>query len=315
MLDQKSLEIAYKYPFSQEAKEVIKSLDSSRLESKYLELGKKRVEEALSKGYVEFGEANSEELKLSYLISYVYARMIVSAIGPVASSIFATAEAKRVARALSLEKDDFLIYIASELGIKASLDKGSGFFLIPFYSYLEVMPKSDEYRLIHQKLSNGIVYLERYKFIRILENASRRAIIAGLPIPKKDLPKEALDVAKEIKMPEAKQEAKIGKEESGRYAWIEKLLAHPLPDFRHRVVNLVLAPYFANIKKLSEEDAVKVILQYIERCKEVNPDTRVGEAYITYQVKYAKRKGLKPLSLEKAKELLGSVINFDELMK
>jgi len=51
----------------------------------------------------------------------------------------------------------------------------------------------------------------------------------------------------------------------------------------------------------------------LKNVKELNPNTRVGESYIAYQVRYAKRKGLKPLSLNRAKELLGGIINFDEL--
>ncbi|MGC8888709.1 MAG: DNA primase noncatalytic subunit PriX [Candidatus Micrarchaeia archaeon] len=310
MLDPQKLEFAYKYPFSEEAKEVIKGLNISTIEKKYLELGRLRVEEAFAKGVVEFSEASSEELRLSYLISYVYARMIASALGSIAVSKFASAEAKRAATALSFDKTDSVLRLASELGIKASMQ--GELFQVPFHLYLEASPKGDEYKLIHQKLGNGIVYLERYKFVHLLENASRKAILQGLPIPRRDLPKEVIEASTGIKAPV--EEIKSKGEAKGKYAWIEKLLAHPLPDFRHRVVNLILAPYFTNVKGLSEDEATRYILQYIERCKEVNPNTRVGEPYIAYQVRYAKRKGLRPLSLEKAKELLGGIINFEELV-
>jgi len=305
------LDLAYKYPFSNEAKEVVKSHESTRIDPRYLELGRLRVNEAITKGVIEFSEASGDELKLDYVISYVYARMIASAISIAAVERYVSAEAKRSAQALSSEKTENIIYIANELGIKVEQD--GELFAMPFTVYLLNMPKNDEYRLIHQKLSNGIVYLERYKLIRILENAFTKAIHVGMPIPKENLPREVIEVSKTIRMPveEIKIKAKKGVDE--RYAWIEKLLSHPLPDFRHRVVNLILAPYFANVRGLSEEEATKIITQYIEKCKEINPNTRVGESYIAYQVRYAKRKGLKPLSLNKAKELLGGIINFDEL--
>ncbi len=57
-----------------------------------------------------------------------------------------------------------------------------------------------------------------------------------------------------------------------------------------------------------------MISNYIDRCKELNPDTKVSEPYIRYQVKYAKEKGMKPLSLVKAKELLSDLIDFDNMM-
>ncbi|MFP3215040.1 MAG: DNA primase noncatalytic subunit PriX [Candidatus Micrarchaeota archaeon] len=305
------LELAYKYPFSNEAKEVVKSHESSKIDPRYLELGRLRVNEAITKGVIEFSEASNDELKLDYVISYVYARMIASAISIAAVEKYVSAEAKRSAQALSSEKTENIIHIANELGI--TVEENGELFAMPFTIYLLNMPKSDEYRLIHQKLSNGIVYLERYKLIRILETAFTKAIHVGMPIPKENLPKEVIEVSKTIKVPVEEIKIKTKKSVDGRYAWIEKLLAHPLPDFRHRVVNLILAPYFANVRGLNEEEATKIITQYIEKCKELNPNTRVGESYIAYQVRYAKRKGLKPLSLNKAKELLGGIINFDEL--
>ncbi|MGC8699521.1 MAG: DNA primase noncatalytic subunit PriX [Candidatus Micrarchaeia archaeon] len=309
-MQNEALEIAYKYPFSEEAKEIVKELPSAnRIEEKYLELGKLRLEEALSKGVIEFSEASSEELKINYIVSYVYARMLASALGQAATSKFSLAEARRVANALSSESTENIRHIGMELGMK--IEQNGDLFAIPFGPYLENAPKNDEYLLIHQRLRNGIVYIERYKLIGVLENASRKAIMQGLPIPRNNLPKEVIEFSKGIKAPA--EGIRVRPDTKGRYAWIEKLLAHPLPDFRHRVVNLILAPYFANVKGMSEDEAVKVISQYIDRCKEINPNTRVSEPYIAYQVRYAKAKGLKPLSIEKAKEMLAGIINFDEL--
>ena len=57
--------------------------------------------------------------------------------------------------------------------------------------------------------------------------------------------------------------------------------------------------------------------ELLDRIKEleckgyINPDTKINEQYIMYQCRYAKSKGLKPLSLVKARELLAGMINFD----
>ena len=116
-----------------------------------------------------------------------------------------------------------------------------------------------------------------------------------------------IDAAKGVKLPERRLALDL---KGGAYAWIEKLLATPIVDVRHRSVNLILAPYFTNVKGLDEEEATKAVMEYIERCKAVNPNTRINEAYIRYQCKYAKNRGLKPLSLVKARELLADVIEF-----
>jgi len=77
---------------------------------------------------------------------------------------------------------------------------------------------------------------------------------------------------------------------------------------RHRTVNLILAPYLVNTKQLEVEQAARIISDYIERCKQIDPNTKINERYIEYQCSYAKRRGLRPLSHERAKELLGSAV-------
>jgi hypothetical protein len=41
--------------------------------------------------------------------------------------------------------------------------------------------------------------------------------------------------------------------------WIEKLLQTPTADYRKNAVNLILAPYLINVKKLSYDDALNII--------------------------------------------------------
>ena len=95
--------------------------------------------------------------------------------------------------------------------------------------------------------------------------------------------------------------------------WVEKLLATPIADIRHRTVNLILAPYLVNTKGMSVDQATKIICEYIERCKLLDPATRVNERYVRYQCDYAKKRGLKVLSLDRAKELLGSALDINVL--
>jgi hypothetical protein len=77
-------------------------------------------------------------------------------------------------------------------------------------------------------------------------------------------------------------------------------------------VNLILAPYLVNTKGIDVEQAAKIIIEYIDRCRAIDPNTKINERYIEYQCDYAKKKGLRPLSLSRAKELLGEQINFED---
>lgn len=306
------LDFAYKYPFSSEAKGIVESLNSDKIEERYLLAGTVRVQEALRKGRIEFTEARSNELKLIYIVSYVYARMLVSAVAdktsePYLVSRYAAAEARRVAGALEKESERGLVNVGKQLGISV-LPSGDGSFDVPFYEYVNGMPNFKEYLLIHQKLSRGNVRVERSRLTRILEEAARRQILKNLPIAAKELPKEVIEGSKRIAPP--KRQLNIGRGSGKSSEWVEKLLGVPIPDFRHRVVNLILAPYFVNVKKYSEEQAVAAIMDYIQKCKQINPQTKITEQYVKYQCSYAKKRALRPYSLRKAKDLIGDVVDF-----
>jgi hypothetical protein len=48
--------------------------------------------------------------------------------------------------------------------------------------------------------------------------------------------------------------------------WIEKLLETPIYDYRKNAVNLILAPYLINIRKLSYENALNIIDNWLTEC-------------------------------------------------
>lgn len=310
-VNEAELEFAYRYPFSQEAKRVVASLNVDKIEQGYLDAGVSRVKQGLSEGKIPFTEQSRSEMKIKYTISYVYARMLISAIGGNAATSYvipkyAIAEAKRAGEAVDDDKRGNLERLAREFGIELSLE--NRVYVVPFYQYVMAEPKANrEYSLLHQQLDKGMVYLTKNKMIRLLEECAKKAILKGLPIERRYLPKEIIEASQKIPVPKPKIRQGIG---GAGFEWIEKLIEIPLPDFRHRAVNLILAPYFANVKNLTEEQAVAATMEYINKCKALNPQTDITESYVKYQVAYAKRRGLKPYSLARAKSLIGDAIDF-----
>ena len=304
------IDFAYKYPFSDEAKKIIgnEQIDPSNI--KYLDLGKIRVEEALGNGTGAYQNIEYEPIKKDFIISYVFARIIVSALrSRHFIEDYANAEARRCIDAMGGESSEKIIKLSQEVGINASLELHSGqeFFSIKFTDLL----KSSSLNLVNLKLHNGKVFLERYVFLKFFEGPVQKAIKKNLPIRQADIPAQAFKIARQIKVrpPETKEE----KAAPGQYAWIEKLLRIPIPDVRHRIVNLILAPYFVTVRKFSEEKAFTLISEYIERCKELEGNTKINDAYIRYQCRYAKEKKMRPLAFEKSKDLLKDVIDLEEL--
>ncbi len=311
-LDDSRLDIAYKYPFLKDSKELLLDLNPG-LEPRFLEQGRLRLEEAISSRRIRFHKVNLRELKYAYLISYVYARMLASALGQRGLLLrYIDAESRRSAEALGEEETEAVIRMAKALNSGISQDGNS--FSIGFEEYLRNAPSGSAFSLTSQELSGGRVRMEKRIAIGVLRRMMKREISNNLPIPRKELPREALEYANKVKVPHVRlPEAKP--DLTKRYAWIGRLLSTPIPDVRHRTVNLILAPYLVNVIGMPESDAAKVIVAYIERCKEIEPNTKVNQSYIMYQCKYAKSKGTKPLSFEKAIELLGGVVNTEELMK
>ena len=53
--------------------------------------------------------------------------------------------------------------------------------------------------------------------------------------------------------------------------YIEKLLEIRLTDYRKYSINLILAPYFVNILKLSDEESSSRIKEWVLKCNNVKP--------------------------------------------
>ena len=308
MYTEEQLDFAYRYPFSEEAKEVVKSLNQKSIERQHVLSGKARVEQALQNDRLEYKETGYGKTDL--ILSYVYARMLVSALRSSAVIIrYANAESRRAMEALELDSDGSIARLCRELGLR--MGKEGDRYRIRFAQYLEDMPDEDGFELPNQALSSGYVQLDRHRMIRVLGTAIRNSIAKGLPVKGESIPKAVSDYAKEIKIPI--KQAPFQPKGRGSVSWIDKLLQTPIPDCRHRTVNIILAPYLVNGKGMPVEKATETISNYIVLCKTVNPDTNITDRYIKYQCEYSKKHGLRPLSLKRARVEL-SAIDFNLLL-
>jgi hypothetical protein len=311
----KELDFAYKYPFSSEAKRIV-GRGESKINRKYLDMAAKHINNAIA-GSLTRKEINMDSIKLDYVMAYLYSRLLLSAVRrrDIIKG-YAIAEAKRSAEALLVSEDSDITRVAAELGIdlynpfpgiKGSSKRDE--FAVSLIDYINNIPRDQGFGLVNQKLSNGVILLNKTQLSRIMEMAIGAEISKGLPIKSADLPKEIIDYSKTLRFKTIEKEGRINAK--GSEIWIEKLLQTPIADVRHRTVNLILAPYLVNTKGIEVADAARMIVEYIEKCKLIDPNTKINERYIEYQCGYAKRKGLRPLSIGRAKELLGEQIDFE----
>lgn len=305
------LDFAYRYPFSRAAKEVV-AAQPNQIARKYLDRAKEHVDQAVNGG-LHYTDVRISYSKLDYVMTYLYSRMMISALKDRSLvRAYTRAEGRRSAEAAGAIGVGEVLKVFSELGLEVGRrfgsERGDGEeFAIRFEQYIKSAPRRHGYELVNQKLGGGAVVLSAEQVKGLLAEAVAKEMNKGLPIKVNELPDEVVEYCKSVKI-RIKSEESTKKKDGASEAWIEDLLKTPIPDVRHRTVNLILAPYLVNTKGLDVEQATKIIVEYIERCKEIEPNTKVNERYIAYQCDYAKKRGLKPLSRDKARELLqGSI--------
>ena len=87
------------------------------------------------------------------------------------------------------------------------------------------------------------------------------------------------------------------------YEWIDMLLETGIEDRRKEVIDLVLAPYLINIKKLSFEESKEILKDWLQKCDTVNKlDNSWNIKYrITKALQSAEKKRIGPMSRDKIK--------------
>jgi Primase X len=85
-------------------------------------------------------------------------------------------------------------------------------------------------------------------------------------------------------------------------SWREKLLQTPIGDYRKNAVSLILAPYLINIKKLSSDDAFKIIKEWSDKCNKIRRLDSKFDYIIKYALKSARGNGIPTMRLQTLRE-------------
>jgi hypothetical protein len=160
----------------------------------------------------------------------------------------------------------------------------------PFESYLEVateyeLTREPKWQLVNMRLREGFVYFSVNNIKDLFAALVQGLMISGMkslrsaPVPDfvRSLVEEFRPV---IPRPPSRERT--------QFDYIKRLLEHPITDGRHRVIWLILAPYFTTVRGMDEASATDAVLAYIG-------DTRYKQ-FIRYNVRRAMKSGLFPLS-------------------
>lgn len=181
---------AAKYPFLRESAEFaeknsagIEDLMSSPTYSDARNRGLQRVMDAIEAPRISDVSLLKDYDRLTEVLSYPYARMIVSCIDDrFLTKRYALAEAVHMNELLSKDPASITV-IANELEVRSTED-GPDHILMPFPDYLRYSCtlKAVEWKLINTDLRKGYVRLGKQKFDRLLQTAYQERIESELPL-------------------------------------------------------------------------------------------------------------------------------------
>ena len=149
--------------------------------------GIQRVEDAIEKSEVRYVSTITENERLMEVLSYPYARMIVSLINDrFLTKRYALAESVRMNKLLGDSPLATALEVSKELGVNSTMDDSR--LKMHFTDYLKFSTriKSPDWKLINHQIYGGYVFLPHEKFDRTLQNALQDKIESELPLPLSD---------------------------------------------------------------------------------------------------------------------------------
>lgn len=165
-------------------------------------------------------------------------------------------------------------------------------FVCPVMEYLSVstnyeLTRDPRWSLVNMRVHSGLVYFSLNDIQDFFAALVEGLMISGMRALKTASVQPFIhSLVDEFRSQIPRPSVPRGKQ----YDYIQRLLAHPITDGRHRVIWLILAPYFTTIKGLDETAATDAVLSYIG-------DTRYKQ-FVKSNVRRAIRAGLFPPSEE-----------------
>jgi hypothetical protein len=228
--------------------------------------------------------------------SSFFAAALVASQDPALMSKFSKKEAERAKQFFIKEEPaDKVVALLECFGLQTRQTNGGESqprYALPFEGYLSLvsryeLAKFQRWKLTRQSLEGGTVYMSSNLLNDFFGDCAQMAISEGVKnLRRAPFPKQLQGIKNRIMQYVPVQRAKTGK----GYLYVEDLLKHPVSDGRHRLVWLVLAPYFVNVKKVEDEEAIEKIRAFIA----VTGETSGLKRFVEYNVRRARRNGLLP---------------------
>lgn len=161
--------------------------DERVMNSFFKEKTQESDEETDDRSEEEIPTFGSEGEVLSEILSYPYARILVSCLNePAFTRRYALTEAKKasfILKRISNTDIDFLLDFGKDFGIEASENNGQVQIYFSDYIRYSLSMKDISWKLVNRHIDHGYITIRRDEFIRLMQEAIRKRIESSLPIP------------------------------------------------------------------------------------------------------------------------------------
>lgn len=257
------LRFCVKYPFTEEAKEYLKSslrMDLESVEDRFVEAAVERIEKSMkTQAEVNFGERlkeieNSKEPYLTTsLISYPISKIIAGiSHDNYIRRRYARAEAGSVRYFLQLDDEENVFRIGKQI-FDVQKTKEDGVYSVPLNQYLNNIPDDKENKLVNMEISDGLVYVDKNVLAKMISKHVFSSIMNVIPLEKKDAPKMFIFFADELLKKYKRREylpSDLGPVDVGGFPPCMKRIVFDLKSGSSKVGHtprFVLATFFANV--------------------------------------------------------------------
>jgi len=145
--------------------------------------GKERIIEALQNGVIKYRRYNKPAAEME-LLAYPVSRIIVSCVNDgYLTKRYALAVAKLACEHIKELKNSTLEELAAEFGISITFDTTAANVVLHFIDYIHHASAihAPEWKLLNRTVEKGMLTIARDDFARLMEEAVREKVEAGLP--------------------------------------------------------------------------------------------------------------------------------------
>ncbi|GEM_PF-6349036 len=294
-MELEELRFCVKYPFTQEARSLLETVDISKLSDSFFDSTAGRIKQALTgKPFLpmDLDKEKSQERLLETLYCYPIAKIMVALPeNYLIKRKFARSVSDDVYRLLTSERMDEFEKVVTQL-FKVTHQGDS--FQMSMYDYLKYPPSSPEYRLVNTEMKDGSVFLTKDAMAKVV-SAYVYENVVQMKVDKTKIPNKMLiNIGIEVGQGFQKEEKPLdlGIAEAKNFPPCMRLIAAGLQDGKKRSL-FTLVNFLKSVNWPNEK--ISMFVNEVNKRNEPNLPQSMIENHMKY---HGNKKAMKPANCD-----------------